>query len=133
MIRTLFLSGVMLLAVAGASNAGTAKLKDLLSEGFTIVGTTVGSSAVVSNALGQPNSPDELVITLQRAGDIAFCHFYYSATYSNETIPDADCFQPGLVNPAPPAPASSPPPAQGADQSSQLAPSPAPASASVSQ
>ena len=109
MIRLACATAALLCAITSAQ-AGDMKLGDLLSKGFTIQGMTVVPAAMVQKALNNPQAGDELIMVLQRTGEVAFCHYLYAATFSNESLLDGTCFEPQgvAVQPAPPAGASAP-------------------------
>lgn len=107
------------LVLATTAQAADMRLGDLLAKGFSIQGMAVVPAPMVQNAVGNPKAGDELVMVLQRTGEVAFCHYLYAATFSNESILDGTCFEPQGVAPAPaPSPASSAPPASDLPMSS---------------
>ena len=119
MIRAAAASAV-LLSAATAAQAADIKLSDLLSKGFEIKGMTVVPADIVQRALSNPAATDELVMVLQRTGEVAFCHYLYSATFNNETIPDATCFEPVGGDAQPVAAPAAPPAASAASSSLPL-------------
>jgi hypothetical protein len=68
------------LAVAGPAIGETAKLRDLLDNGFQIRGTDVIAANVIQRAVNSSKWVDDYLMTLQRGNQIAFCHVALGAT-----------------------------------------------------
>jgi len=120
MLKAVALAALGALLTTGAQ-ADTITLRALLDSGYHIVSTNAVPNDFVERAYNDKSLQDELLIVLERADDVAFCHVLYAATISNDAVRDVPCFHPMGAPPAtdttagassqeaPPA-ASAPPP-----------------------
>jgi hypothetical protein len=76
------------LAVVGPAVAETAKLRDLLDNGFQIRGTDVITANVIQRAVNNSKWVDDYLMTLQRGNQIAFCHVALGATLDAASFVD---------------------------------------------
>jgi len=76
------------------------------------VGTDVISKELAVSMSGQTGWTDVFMITLQRAGEIAFCHMALNATRANDAVMEHVCFRPVATMPAPAAEPATPAPAE---------------------
>jgi hypothetical protein len=76
------------LVVAGPALAETAKLRDLLDNGFQIRGTNVVAADVIQRAVNNSKWVDDYLMTLQRGNQIAFCHVALGATLDAASFVD---------------------------------------------
>ena len=82
---------------------------DLLSQGWSIVGTDVVAAPDIQRAMGSKEWKDDILLTLQGPNsDVAFCHFTLGSTANSEGMLEVTCFKP--VPKAADATTSSPPP-----------------------
>jgi hypothetical protein len=82
------LAVVAALAVAGPAFAETARLRDLLDNGFQIRGTDVIAANVIQRAVNNSKWVDDYLMTLQRGNQLAFCHVALGATLDAASFVD---------------------------------------------
>jgi hypothetical protein len=105
------LASIVAMALGGPAAADTAKLRDLLNEGYVIRSTNVINADVIQRAVNNAKWVDDYLVTLQRGNQIAFCHVALGATLDAATFVDqATCSYssepapPGSAGPVPLAP-----------------------------
>lgn len=79
---------VAVISVAAPALGETAKLRDLLGNGFQIRGTDVIAANIIQRAVNNSKWVDDYLMTLQRGNQIAFCHVALGATLDAASFVD---------------------------------------------
>jgi hypothetical protein len=94
---------------AGSAIGAPLTLRQLLAEGFEVKSTSVIPADVVKRAMNNDAWIDDVMLTLQRGQQIAFCHLGLVATANVEANVDtalcSNTLDPAFEAPAPAAPA----------------------------
>lgn len=80
-----FLGATLLAAAPGAQAASSAKMRDLLGQGFQVRAVSVISEAVARRMADNSKWADDLMITLQKGTQLAFCHAALGMTLTQGT------------------------------------------------
>jgi hypothetical protein len=86
-ILAAFLIGGALFGATSDASAEEAlpKLRELLGQGYAIKELTVIPQEVVQRMAGDATWKDDLMVTLQRGSQVAFCHVVLSVTLTQGT------------------------------------------------
>jgi hypothetical protein len=92
--RATLIVGALLGAVALAATSAMAedkKLGELLDEGYTIQAVTTIDEDMAKRMAGSDSWKDDLMITMQRGSEVAFCHFVLGITTTGDGFKDGTC------------------------------------------